>query len=73
MSDDDEEVDVAVSADRAAEARRLYPWLPKGADLGLDAHLDAAGVPRTIERRFEVSLDHAGWRGVRVAPSAKVN
>jgi len=64
MTDDDERDDdlTAEVADRAAEARRLYPWLPDDADLGLDAHLDAAGAPRIVARRFEVGLDHAGWR-----------
>jgi 23S rRNA pseudouridine1911/1915/1917 synthase len=40
----------------------MYPWLPADADFGLTAHLDEHGAPRIIERRFEVGLDHAGWR-----------
>lgn len=47
---------------RAEEARRLYPWLPVDADLGLDCHLGADGLPRIIERRVEVGEEHAGWR-----------
>lgn len=31
-------------------------------DMGVDSHLGPDGQPRIIERRFEVSLDHAGWR-----------
>ena len=60
--DDDDLLDPADVDDRAAEARRLYPWLPAGADVGLGTHLDEHGAPRIIERRFEVGLDHAGWR-----------
>jgi 23S rRNA pseudouridine1911/1915/1917 synthase len=38
-------------------------WAPRtGVDLGLRAHLDEAGNPRIIERRFEVTEDHAGHR-----------
>ncbi len=60
--DDDDLDDAPEVDDRASEARRLYPWLPPDADLGLDAHLDARGAPRIVERRFEVGFDHAGWR-----------
>jgi 23S rRNA pseudouridine1911/1915/1917 synthase len=62
MSEADDDDAIAELADRRAQARLLYPWLPPGVDLGLDAHLDERGAPRTIERRFEVALDHAGWR-----------
>ena len=31
-------------------------------DMGVDSHLGPDGQPRIIERRFEVALDHAGWR-----------
>jgi len=60
--DDDAERDRIDVADRRAEAALLYPWLPLDADLGLDVHLGPEGAPRTIERRFEVAVDHAGWR-----------
>jgi 23S rRNA pseudouridine1911/1915/1917 synthase len=67
--DDTEDDELAADADapgavedRRAEAALLYPWLPPGIDLGLDAHLGPDGKPRTIERRFEVAVDHAGWR-----------
>jgi 23S rRNA pseudouridine1911/1915/1917 synthase len=49
--------------DPGSQLRLLYPWLADGADLGVGLHLDpATGAPRIIERRFEVGLDHAGWR-----------
>ena len=60
--EDDLEEEAPEVEDRRAEARRLYPWLPADADVGLDAHLDADGNPRIVERRFDVGLDHVGWR-----------
>ncbi len=42
----------------------LGPWWrpPPGVDLGLTAHLDAAGQPHIVERRFTVTEDFAGYR-----------
>ncbi|MCA9679328.1 MAG: RluA family pseudouridine synthase, partial [Myxococcales bacterium] len=54
--------DAEARARRRAEGRRLYPWLPDDADLGLDAHLDRHGRPHVVQRRFEVTVDFAGWR-----------
>jgi 23S rRNA pseudouridine1911/1915/1917 synthase len=65
--DEDEVLDEGAHVDddlerRRAEGRRLYPWLPDGVDLGLTVHLGPDGAPRVIERGFEVTDDHAGWR-----------
>lgn len=55
--------DLGAATDPAAFAD-LGPWwapLP-GVDLGLHAHLDAAGQPRIVERRLVVTEDLAGSR-----------
>jgi|GEM_PF-78134 len=63
LDDDDGDADAA-SAPPASFADELGPWwAPRpGVDLGLDAHLDAAGAPRIIERRFVVAEDFVGQR-----------
>jgi 23S rRNA pseudouridine1911/1915/1917 synthase len=63
--DDDDELETESDSDTSASNfTDLGPWwAPRpGVDLGLRAHLDDAGNPRIIERRFEVTEDHAGHR-----------
>ena len=64
---DDEDGDLAPGVEAAAPGEAfadLGPWWrpPAGVDLGERAHLDQAGAPRIIERRFTVTEDHAGYR-----------
>ncbi|HVV82832.1 MAG TPA: RluA family pseudouridine synthase [Kofleriaceae bacterium] len=59
--------DATSGADGGGEALDLSdlgPWwrAPDGVDLGRTAHLDAAGRPHVIERRFTVAEDFVGYR-----------
>lgn len=59
-----DDVEVAAGAAGGLELGDLGPWWapPPGVDLGLRAHLDAAGRPHVIERRFTVTEDYVGHR-----------
>ncbi|MEZ4400332.1 MAG: RluA family pseudouridine synthase [Kofleriaceae bacterium] len=68
LDEDLDDTDGTDATDDAAAALDAFADLgswwapPAGVDLGLTAHLDEAGQPRTIVRELVVAEDHAGTR-----------